>query len=66
MPWPWTARYTAPPLSTMEEKFPPRPSPRAAAEMQRRQRGRNIAVMVTLAVLVVLFFAITLVKLSNS
>lgn len=50
----------------MEEKFPPRPTPLAAAEMQRRQRGRNIAVMVILATLVLLFFAITLVKLSNS
>ena len=50
----------------MEEKFPPRPTPLAAAEMQRRQRGRNIAVMVILSTLVLLFFAITLVKLSNS
>ncbi len=34
--------------------------------MQRRQKGRNIALMVVLAVLVLLFFAVTLVKLSGS
>jgi hypothetical protein len=50
----------------MEEKFPPRPTLLQAAEMQRRQKGRNIAVMVVLAVLVLLFFAITLVKISGS
>jgi ABC-type transporter Mla subunit MlaD len=34
--------------------------------MQRRQRGRNVAMMVVLVALVVLFFAITLVKLSRA
>ena len=45
--------------------FPPRPSPAQAAELVRRQRGRNIALMVVLAGLAVLFFAITLVKLGH-
>ncbi len=34
--------------------------------MQRRQRGRNVAMMVVLVALVVLFFAITLEKLSRA
>jgi hypothetical protein len=50
----------------MEEKFPPRPTPLQAADMQRRQRGRNVAMMVVLVALVVLFFAITLEKLSRA
>jgi hypothetical protein len=33
--------------------------------MIRRQRGRNIALLVVLVALVVLFFAITLVKLGH-
>ncbi len=49
----------------MSDEFPPRPSPAQAAEMVRRQRGRNIALMVVLVSLVVLFFAITVVKLGH-
>ena len=45
--------------------FPPRPSPDQSAEMVRRQRGRNIALIVVLAGVAVLFFAITLVKLGH-
>jgi hypothetical protein len=48
------------------DDFPPRPGPVEAAELRRRQRGRNVAMMVVLAGLVVLFFAITIVKLSRS
>jgi hypothetical protein len=47
------------------DEFPPRPSPAEAAELNRRQRGRNVAVMVVLACLVLLFFAITIVELSR-
>ncbi len=36
-----------------------------AAEIIRRQRGRNIALMVVLVSLAVLFFAITMVKLGR-
>jgi hypothetical protein len=49
----------------MSESFPPRPTPAQAAEMIRRQRGRNVALMVVLVSLVVLFFAITMVKLGH-
>ena len=45
--------------------FPPRPSPAQAAELIRRQRGRNIALIVVLTGVAVLFFAITLVKLGH-
>ncbi|HTZ71972.1 MAG TPA: hypothetical protein VMB71_15045 [Acetobacteraceae bacterium] len=48
------------------DEFPPRPTPIEAALMRRRQRGRNIAMMVVLGSLVVLFFAITIVKLTRS
>jgi len=46
-------------------EFPPRPTPIEAAEMMRRQRGRNIALLVVLSSLAVLFFAITMVKLGH-
>jgi hypothetical protein len=46
-------------------EFPPRPTPIEAADMIRRQRGRNVALLVVLVALVVLFFAITVVKLGH-
>jgi uncharacterized membrane protein YcfT len=49
----------------MSDSFPPRPTPAQAAEMIRRQRGRNVALMLVLVCLVVLFFAITMVKLGH-
>jgi hypothetical protein len=45
--------------------FPPRPTAAQAAELQRRQRGRNLALILVLTALAVLFFAITLVKLGH-
>jgi hypothetical protein len=48
------------------EQFPPRPTAAEAEVLIKRQRGRNIALMVALACLAALFFAITLVKLSKS
>jgi hypothetical protein len=45
--------------------FPPRPTPEQAAEMARRQRGRNLALILVLGALAVLFFAITIAKLSQ-
>jgi hypothetical protein len=45
--------------------FPPRPTPAQAAELVRRQRGRNIALLVVLSALAVLFFAITIAKLGS-
>lgn len=49
----------------MSESFPPRPNAIQAAELVRRQRGRNMALLLVLAALAALFFAITLVKLGH-
>ncbi len=49
----------------MSDEVPPRPTPAQAAELVRRQRGRNIALMLVLAATAALFFAITLVKLGH-
>ncbi len=48
------------------DNFPPRLSAAAAAELHRKQRGRNVAMMVVLGALAALFFAITLVKLARA
>jgi hypothetical protein len=45
--------------------FPPRPTPAEAAELRKRQRGRNVALILVLAGLAVLFFAITVAKLGQ-
>jgi hypothetical protein len=45
--------------------FPPRPGPIEAREIVRRQRGRNLALLLVLVALVMLFFAITVVKLGH-
>lgn len=42
---------------------PPRMSEAEAAEFRRRQKGRNIAILLVLIALSVLFFAITIVKM---
>jgi len=44
---------------------PPRPTPREAEEMRRRRRVRNIALLVVLTALSLLFYAITIVKMTN-
>ena len=49
----------------MSDEFPPRPTPVQAAEVNRRQRGRNVALIVARGSLAVLFFAITIVKLGH-
>jgi hypothetical protein len=46
-------------------EFPPRPDEATAAEVRRRQRGRNTAMMVVLGALALLFFAITIVKMGK-
>ena len=46
----------------MEETFPPPLSPQAAAELRRRQRGRNLAVLAVLVGIAALFYAIAIVK----
>jgi hypothetical protein len=44
---------------------PPRMSDAEAAEFRRRQKGRNIAMLVVLIALSALFFAITIVKMTH-
>lgn len=46
----------------METPFPPSLSPHEAAELRRRQRGRNIALLVALVVAAALMYAIAIVK----
>ena len=48
------------------EDFPPRPTPAQAAAIAKRLRGRNVALGPALTALAVLFFAITIAKLSSS
>jgi hypothetical protein len=42
---------------------PPRMTEAEAAEFRRRQKGRNIAILLVLIALSVLFFAVTIVKM---
>jgi hypothetical protein len=53
------------PAGMDDDEFPPRPTPAEAALLIKRQRGRNIAMMVALFRVAALFFAITLAKLSG-
>lgn len=43
-------------------EFPPPLSPEDAREVRRRTRGRNIALLIALIVVVALFYAISMVK----
>ncbi len=49
-------------MSALDEAFPPPLSPEAAAELRRRQRGRNIAMLVVLIAVAALFYAIAVVR----
>jgi hypothetical protein len=42
---------------------PPRMTEAEAAEFRRRQKGRNVAILMVLIALSVLFFAVTIVKM---
>jgi hypothetical protein len=44
---------------------PPRMTDAEAAEFRRRQKGRNIAMLLVLIALATLFFAITIVKMTK-
>jgi hypothetical protein len=44
-------------------EFPPRPTETEADALRRRRRGRNLAIILTLVGLSVLFYAITVVKM---
>ena len=53
-------------MTGMDDDFPPPLSPAEAAELRRRQRGRNIALLVALLALAALFYAISVVKFKVS
>ena len=42
------------------------PTPAEAAELRRRQRGKNLALVAVLATLALLFYAISMVKFKVS
>ena len=44
---------------------PPRMTDAEAAEFRRRQKGRNLAILLVLVGLSLLFFAITIVKMTH-
>jgi len=44
---------------------PPRPTQHEADEMRRRRRGRNLALIIVLVALAVLFYAISIVKMTK-
>ena len=44
------------------DEFPPPLSPAEAVELRRRQRGKNIALLVVLIGLAALFYAISVVR----
>ena len=48
-----------------DKDYPPRMTDAEAAEFRRRQRGRNVALLLVLVGLAVLFFAITIVKMTH-
>ena len=67
-PWPtWRSCSQPWPLTTsLADEFPPPLSPAQAAELRRRQRGRNIALLLVLVAVAALFYAISIVKLGGS
>jgi len=44
----------------------PRSQPKTASEMQRMRKGRNFVILGIIAGLVVLFYALTLVKIGGA
>lgn len=49
-------------MSTMDQDYGAPLSPSEAAELRRRQRGRNVALLLALLAVVALFYAISVVK----
>lgn len=49
-------------MSPMDDAFPPPLSPTEAADLRRRQRGRNVVLLCVLVGLAALFYAISIVK----
>ena len=48
------------------DEFPPPLSPAEAIELRRRQRGKNIALLVVLIAVAALFYAISVVRFKVS
>jgi hypothetical protein len=49
----------------LADDFPPPLTPEQAVELRRRQKGRNVALLVVLLAVVALFYAISIVKLAG-
>ncbi len=48
------------------DHVPPAPEPISDAALARRRRGRNLAMLVVLVAIVVLFYAISMVKMAQT
>jgi len=48
------------------DEFPPPLSPAEATELRRRQRGKNLALVVVLVAVAALFYAISIVRFKVS
>ena len=53
-------------MRPVDDDFPPPLSPVEAAELRRRQKGRNIALLIVLLAIAALFYAISVVKFKVS
>ena len=51
---------------SLPDEFPPPLTPAEAMELRRKQRGRNIALLIVLLAVAALFYAIAIVKLGGS
>ena len=53
-------------MTTMDDGFPAPMPPEVAAEFRRRQRGRNLALLIVLIGVAALFYAIAVVRFKVS
>ena len=53
-------------MNPVDDGFPPPLSGVEEAELRRRQRGRNLALLIALIALAMLFYAISIVKFKVS
>jgi len=52
-------------ITSPDDRFPPKLTPSQADELRRRQRGRNVAMLIVLVAVAVLFYAMAIVKLGH-
>ncbi len=50
----------------MDEGFPPPMRPDEAREFKRRRRGRNVALLLALVALCLIFYGLSIVKLAGT